>query len=338
MKKAKVALYQQPRGFVTVENGATAGATFGVDLKWPDGTLVKESDFSGSAPAQTGVQQTLWSLVLQIPATVQALAAATGTGFYSSAGVFRTFQNTTTITWTNPDGVSGAPSATFSGTTDDVTEGSTNKYFTDERAMDAIAAMIAAGTQTGITITYNDAGNSMSFTVAGGGGGGGVSSGTSNPGSPSAGDLFFRTDLGIFIYYDGARWLTVNEYCFSPGGSQDHLGNSASNPSVQARWPVRSDFQIYLTRWSTTTLVVGTNDGSNYWTITLNRTDTGNTQTAITSFNTSADTATNWVQHDQSINAALNATAKQIQTTATKTGGAGGLYAPTTIHYRLIVT
>jgi hypothetical protein len=38
--------------------------------------------------------------------------------------------------------------------------------------MDAIATMLAAGSHTGITVSYNDAGNSMSLTVSGGGGGG----------------------------------------------------------------------------------------------------------------------------------------------------------------------
>lgn len=37
--------------------------------------------------------------------------------------------------------------------------------FTGEDAMDAIAAMIAAGVLTGLTITYDDAGNFMSFAV-----------------------------------------------------------------------------------------------------------------------------------------------------------------------------
>jgi hypothetical protein len=59
----------------------------------------------------------------------------------------------------------GRVSGTHSATTDDLTEGSTNKYFTDERAQDAVAAMIAAGTQVGITFTYNDAGNALSATV-----------------------------------------------------------------------------------------------------------------------------------------------------------------------------
>jgi hypothetical protein len=38
--------------------------------------------------------------------------------------------------------------------------------YTDEQARDAIAAAFAAGTQTGITITYNDVADSFDFTVA----------------------------------------------------------------------------------------------------------------------------------------------------------------------------
>jgi hypothetical protein len=50
--------------------------------------------------------------------------------------------------------------------TDDITEGTTNKYFTDERAQDAIATAIAAGTHTNITITYDDSTNKFTFVGA----------------------------------------------------------------------------------------------------------------------------------------------------------------------------
>ena len=50
-------------------------------------------------------------------------------------------------------------------TTSDLAEG-TNLYFTDERAQDAIGNAIAAGAQSGITVTYGDAGNKIDFTVA----------------------------------------------------------------------------------------------------------------------------------------------------------------------------
>jgi len=50
--------------------------------------------------------------------------------------------------------------------TDDVLEGTTNKYFSDELAQDAVAAALAAGTHTNITVTYNDNANSISLAAA----------------------------------------------------------------------------------------------------------------------------------------------------------------------------
>jgi len=70
-----------------------------------------------------------------------------------------------TITFKNADGtvafVTDIPS-----TTDALSEGSTNKYFTDERAQDATAASLAAGSHTNITVTYNDVANSISLAAA----------------------------------------------------------------------------------------------------------------------------------------------------------------------------
>lgn len=57
-------------------------------------------------------------------------------------------------------------SATYS--TDNVNEGTTNKYFTDERAQDAIAIAIANGTQTNISVTYDDLNNALNFNATGG--------------------------------------------------------------------------------------------------------------------------------------------------------------------------
>ena len=49
--------------------------------------------------------------------------------------------------------------------TDDLTEGATNLYFSNERAQDAVDLAISAGIQTGITVTYSDSGNSLNFNV-----------------------------------------------------------------------------------------------------------------------------------------------------------------------------
>ena len=51
---------------------------------------------------------------------------------------------------------------------DDIDDSATtNKFFTDELAVDAVAAAIAAGTQTNINITYDDEAGSLSFSASG---------------------------------------------------------------------------------------------------------------------------------------------------------------------------
>lgn len=50
--------------------------------------------------------------------------------------------------------------------TDALTEGSTNLYFTEERAQDAAASMIVNGTHTNITVAYNDSSNTLNLTGA----------------------------------------------------------------------------------------------------------------------------------------------------------------------------
>ncbi len=69
--------------------------------------------------------------------------------------------NAGTITITGENGVANS-------TTDDLSEGASNLYFTDERAQDAIATAIAGGTQTNISVTYDDVANTFSFVAENG--------------------------------------------------------------------------------------------------------------------------------------------------------------------------
>jgi hypothetical protein len=64
--------------------------------------------------------------------------------------------------------VNGNNILTSGDTTDNITEGSSNLYFTDERVQDAVNALISAGTHANITITYNDEENSLSFSAENG--------------------------------------------------------------------------------------------------------------------------------------------------------------------------
>jgi hypothetical protein len=50
--------------------------------------------------------------------------------------------------------------------TDALAEGSNNRYYTDERAQDAVGSAINAGIQTGITVTYDDDNNRINFNVS----------------------------------------------------------------------------------------------------------------------------------------------------------------------------
>jgi Major tropism determinant N-terminal domain len=50
--------------------------------------------------------------------------------------------------------------------TDNIQEGGTNKYFSNELAQDATALALAAGTHTNITVTYDDANNAISLAAA----------------------------------------------------------------------------------------------------------------------------------------------------------------------------
>ncbi len=51
-------------------------------------------------------------------------------------------------------------------TSDTVSEGSSNLYFTNERAQDAAATMITSATHSNITVNYDDATNTLAFSAA----------------------------------------------------------------------------------------------------------------------------------------------------------------------------
>ena len=74
-----------------------------------------------------------------------------------------------TITGTGSGGLTiTAENGVADSDTDDLTEGITNLYYTDTRVKSVIDAAITNGTQTNITVTYDDATNTLSFTAENG--------------------------------------------------------------------------------------------------------------------------------------------------------------------------
>lgn len=158
------------RRVIEIEAGATKGATVGVNVWNQDGSLFVPA---AATPETGGPPITYWRLIQEIPPNVVALAETATTGLYVITGAgtseTRSIQaapGETTVS--NGDGVAGNPtigladvtptpggtlqrygfdakgrrSEEDSATTDDLPEGGTNLYFTDERAQDAAGGVL----------------------------------------------------------------------------------------------------------------------------------------------------------------------------------------------------
>jgi YD repeat-containing protein len=200
--RQRVARYQQ-NGFVTVDPDATRGATIGESLFDTDGSVVSWSTIlarvGAVAPDDGGAPATevYWRVIREVPANVVALANTSTTGLYvvtdaNGGSTTREIEVAAgELTVANGDGVADNPtlgladvtdsgageilglerddkgrvSGTRAVTTDDLTEGVANLWFTGERAQDAVGTILA-DTVT-IEFTYDDAGNLITADLSG---------------------------------------------------------------------------------------------------------------------------------------------------------------------------
>lgn len=182
---------------------------------------------------------------------------------------------------------------------------------------------------TGLTMT----GTTISTSSTGG-----MAAGTSFPGSPATNDLYYRTDLGWICYYDGTRWLTDFEIALP---ALANIGQAGSGTAFGVYWyhALRQDYGLYLTKWSATTYVPTTNDGTKYWTCRLEWLTDANVATSLVSFTTASDTASRFTYHEQAINAVLSSSARALASTnSVKTSTPGNVLLLPTVYARLIVT
>jgi hypothetical protein len=100
-------------------------------------------------------------------------------------------------------------------TTDNLTEGSTNKYVTDEAVQDIVGGMVTGNTESGITVTYQDADGTLDFTI-----------GTLNQDTTgSAATLTTARTIGG-VSFDGSA--NINLPGVNTTGDQDTSGNAAT--------------------------------------------------------------------------------------------------------------
>jgi hypothetical protein len=151
--------------------------------------------------------------------------------------------------------------------------------------------------------------------------------GTSFPGSPAVYDRFFRTDLLFDCVYDGARWLTTNEY--SASFTQGAL--SPYSATILAGEMVAPAYTAFVTQFAVRSAPVsGTHNSSNYWNIDW-RYDGG----VFSVFNTIGDSGV--VVRRTTPNVAC-AGAMYIGWALTKIGTPSAIYISGSMQYRLVIT
>lgn len=164
---------------------------------------------------------------------------------------------------------------------------------------------------------------------------GGISSGAAFPTSPSLNQLYLRTDLNLLCFWNGTYWLTQQEYTlpFTQGSALPWASGG-----IGAFAPIRTDYQMFVTKWDCPTYVAVTNNATNYMTVNLQLRQAGDAATTWFSFTTAADTPSDTKQRTTSINTAVPTGTKLLQFTPIKTGNPGNLFIFPAVYYRLIVT
>jgi len=179
--KIEVHLLGGTRKVIDITPGATVGATIGKDVFNADGTLFSPST-GGSSGGQVGISD--WTLLLNIPPNVQALGNFGDTGLYVITGTGTSVSREITgaagqITVQFGDGVTADPllgladvadagggvlqrtafdakgrkTGSSAATTDDLTEGASNLYFTQARVRSTVLTGLSVATGGAIVAT-----------------------------------------------------------------------------------------------------------------------------------------------------------------------------------------
>lgn len=153
----------------------------------------------------------------------------------------------------------------------------------------------------------------------------GLASGTSFPGSPSDGQLFYRTDRRIWYEYMSSvsRWLSVSRM-YVPFTGPATLSASGGSPDIYGALPLFED--IYIETFVCNTFASSLS-GSAYWTVWVEERNAGNSPTTLASFTNASDISGNWVTHTVAVAAIVAAASFPVLLLqGQKTGSPGGAY------------
>lgn len=162
--------------------------------------------------------------------------------------------------------------------------------------------------------------------------------GTSFPTSGLATDyLFYRTDLDMWFFYDGTRWLSSTLYreTFLLNDALQPIVGAAANVGYSPAW--NTDHDLWVEKLYASTYVATTNNGTNFWTVALNKINSAFALTSMGNFTTAADTVATLTKHTATIGALLTpGTNPLLGLSATKTLTPGGITMGAAFTYRLV--
>jgi hypothetical protein len=156
-------------------------------------------------------------------------------------------------------------------------------------------------------------------------------SGTSFPGSPTTGDLFWRTDRLLEYVWTGAEWVTTNQYTF------EFKAFDNISVTTEIGWPpAHETYGMYIERFDQSFYVGGGTalGASHKWDMLL-KSFVGNTGTNRLAATIDSGLSDNWRNLGSGGTIAVIG-ADMFTITVTKTGTPGNLNGVVRVTYRLI--
>jgi hypothetical protein len=155
--------------------------------------------------------------------------------------------------------------------------------------------------------------------------------GVAFPTSPSDNDLYYREDLDILAYYNSGlgAWVTVQSF-EAPLQAWAVLPVSAAGIVIVGSIAGSPSYTRYVEAIQLSTYVDTTNNGSNFWTLSV----LNQAGTTLASTSTAGQAANTYVTTDLAV---LSSTTQSLRLAVAKTGAPGPIYAIGMFRYRLIV-
>lgn len=159
--------------------------------------------------------------------------------------------------------------------------------------------------------------------------------GTSMPSGYPQNVAYFRTDLGLWIYNDGTRQLTAEEFqCDLQAYARNPLPFGGAGATTVLLSPQRTDYAPYYVRAKAYLDVLTTNNATNYWQCSLYL-----GATSVWTFTTASDapnTALN--KEDATAGVTTGTSFAKLDVIKAGAGGApGSLFVAVSVWYRLII-